>query len=444
MRILTESDNPTVFVAGVCSFLGPGVRNVMLQNGAATGDVFQVASALKLHREFAVVIVSAPNNPRDRGLWIRNYYVREWGISSARVVLRVAADPERMIGAINANKLFLNHHLNSGTVGWATNLLRDDLAPGQPSNADRLRKCILGMHLEHSASIEKLAGFCEMQQIPLGRKIVVLWSRRSGKAGGLHPDLDSSTTVMAQVAGALRHTHVVLVVGDLPEIKMTEHPGFQGAIFLGEFWKRGFDCPERSAQILLFEFLRRNSVSLVHLGMRSGTLDGYAIAGHKVVYILDSASLESDDARMGKLLSDKVLLNYRRVAISKAPKLFGQLSRARGEELLDGFDLKGKLIEVRKTGKALDADQDIKKCFLLLEEFLRKSPKTVQYRFFKTDVVTNMSPLFQKEAPAQAKPAVELLRQLYAELVEFVLARVRSRRELDREDLVKILAEIGD
>src|SRR5262249_28549399 len=123
-----------------------------------------------------------------------------------------------------------------------------------------------------------------------------------------------------------------------------------------------------------------------------------------------------------------------------APKFSGQLSRSGDQGLFAAFDLKKRLIEVKKTRQAGHASI---KPYCDLLETLRDKKKAEQYQYFKKNVVPGMSPLFSEKESDANKLAMKVLKDLYAELVEYVLATVRERRGLTAEDLVKLLQEIN-
>ena len=303
---------------------------------------------------------------------------------------------------------------------------------------------------------EQIYQFLELKNVRVNRDIVVLWSRGSGKKGGLHDNLDSSATAMSQLCSRLIKERTVIVAGDLDPRKMAEHAGFEGAIFFGEFWNDyPFKGKTRACQLKLFDLILSKSRSLVHVGMRSGTLDSYALLMHRVIYIVDRAEVGLGlDARMTKLIGGNTPMTYERFTAARAPKLFGQFSTyaekdkryypIAGKTEVLGYPLKNALIKLQQTLKG--AHKKMVDKFNLL---LAAGNGRDQYRYFKRKFVVEMSALYSEpyvKLEESKKVAIDdkvlAIMELYETLLEHVLKVVRDRRGFGQEDLDELVLKI--
>jgi hypothetical protein len=194
----------------------------------------------------------------------------------------------------------------------------------------------------------QLDQYRQLQNIPVDRSVVVIWGRKSGKSGGLYPQMDSSATGMAQLAASC-HTrgYTVLVAGDIVQAKMATHLGFAHAIWMGDFWNHWGPIPNRrDLQIrffyLLGKQLKANHRRLVHVGMRSGGLDMYSFSGQRVIYLVAPKLVggNMNDNRMPHVVNSITAARaapiktsgsyyYDRFVASRIPKAYG-LAREKG------------------------------------------------------------------------------------------------------------------
>ncbi len=159
-----------------------------------------------------------------------------------------------------------------------------------------------------------LIKFWKDKLVTFDRDVVVLWGRWSGKkktTGGLAPNLgphlygDSSTTGLVQLANKCKVFAKPVVAGDVDKAKQDR---FQDCVYIGEFWndlkKDPYKIPEVTQKVqirtfyVLKQLLKPAEKRLIHVGMRSGTLDNYAFAGQTIIYLVP---VGFDDTRITQL-----------------------------------------------------------------------------------------------------------------------------------------------
>jgi hypothetical protein len=298
----------------------------IVQHGEMSGDQFQIAAALLSDRELHLYLVGSEEpSPRDKGASIYDFYVRLTGIPDTRVhfeKLPAGEDPSQRVKDILRGQTDPRWQHQTFSVGAATNTLRDAFRADKKTTK-KVREAWLA---SSGVEDEELDAIVRRRNIPLESPIAVLWSRQSGAAGGLHPDLDSSYTGIEQLAE--RYTeegYTVMIVGDDPGRKITGQPvraGYEKAKRLGQFWETDLRGKPRTAQFAFFEHLRQLAPTLTHVGMRSGNLEAYAYMGHRVLFIEERD--RSDAARMEKLVGIDTTLKYRSVKIEELPTRTGR------------------------------------------------------------------------------------------------------------------------
>ena len=130
-------------------------------------------------------------------------------------------------------------------------------------------------------------------RIALDVHTVVLWGRKSGKGGGMHPTQDHSYTTWADVSEACADRHYqVVVAGDYDPKDTSDARNLINnfaTIIIGRFYQDNLMLATRARQARLFYILKRvlktNGKRLVHVGMRSGGMDFLGFAGQRIIYI---------------------------------------------------------------------------------------------------------------------------------------------------------------
>ena len=168
------------------------------------------------------------------------------------------------------------------------------------------------------------------------KRIIVLWSRFSGKKGDLHPEHDTSFQGMRQLVNMAREqADVIIITGDKPltdglegeklirrKNKYTDMETTGGTsisdtackvLGLTEFWSEPTTqtwCMKgnRAQQFRLYDYLHRIG-KVKHLGMRSGILLAIALLGYDTYYMEEPQSVGSKRMRrFGQKLSNLSLI----------------------------------------------------------------------------------------------------------------------------------------
>ncbi|MFP2894944.1 hypothetical protein [Corallococcus sp. 4LFB] len=332
---------------------------VILQTGEMSGDMFQVAAALLVEPRMRVHIIGDKSpGPRDKADDLYRFYVGDTGISTTRVTIEKVDSMGKRIKKLKTDRK-MGNGTPARTVGLATNILqaafeRQDWVPHVREHwlSDQFYQTEKAGILTNAVSESELAFYVKAKKIPLHQPIVVLWSRHSGKSGGLHPDLDSSYTGLRELVRAFSLRKCTpIVVGDDRKNKFLHDKEFQkyGAIVLPEFWKeQPFAGKLRSAQFRLFDYLNSLCV-LSHVGMRSGNLEAYAYLGHHVVFLEDQ---RTDSGRMDKLVVPRILLNMTTVKLSQLPTATGKLYRDPSQVIVGEKSVRELVNEVKKLNKS--------------------------------------------------------------------------------------------
>ena len=128
-----------------------------------------------------------------------------------------------------------------------------------------------------------------------GRQCLMLWGRSSGQKGGAHKELDSHASMIEQLATELRSkfpSRMLVFVGD--QVIQPADVARMGIttsdlLYLGEFWndpEYGKFLKTREQQRYLCSLFDKEN-DAVSIGMRSGSLEGMALLGMRVVFIDD-------------------------------------------------------------------------------------------------------------------------------------------------------------
>ncbi|OJT26193.1 hypothetical protein BO221_10280 [Archangium sp. Cb G35] len=314
---------------------------LIIQAGNMTGDMFGVAAALLLCKDYHVVLLSE-GSKRDKTDSLRDFYVATLGGNRDRVhVLRnlqnisesytqytARADTRQPLPYTDTEppipESLQDKNLQS-PISEATSAVAANWSKKRP---DDIRKAWKSRSFD-----EQIKRYLDKRGIPYkgGQSYAILWSRFSGKKGGPHAQHDTSFEGMRQlVALARKSKRIVLIVGDHNPSRSSENKykwletmDKEGVFDLAEFWMT-LDwktvCPDdRMAQFALFDFLHAQSNgNLKHLGFRSGNLEIYALLGHQVRYMEEIGNRETKRMLRWKKLG------YELITVSKVPSKTGQ------------------------------------------------------------------------------------------------------------------------
>ncbi|HEY0482464.1 MAG TPA: DUF4157 domain-containing protein [Kofleriaceae bacterium] len=167
-----------------------------------------------------------------------------------------------------------------------------------PSTAEKLRKPLqLGDTPEGEEARTQVRAYKKKLDATIGGKpCLILWGRTSGrdKPGGAHKELDSHALMIQQLAAELRDKfkdRTLVFVGD-DALTREEFQGTQLSnelFYVGKFWndeEYGPALRGREQQRYLFELFSAEN-DAISLGMRSGSLEGLALLGMRVIFIDD-------------------------------------------------------------------------------------------------------------------------------------------------------------
>ncbi|MEU6353680.1 hypothetical protein ABZ896_30860 [Streptomyces sp. NPDC047072] len=348
------------------------LTKVLHHPGYATGDQFGIAAYLMADENLHVVVARDPANPRDRSADIAAFY-RAGGISDDRIheeVVTPESDGDahalRIFNRLNAEALgdkeLSNSKLRSLVlgVGGGTEWVTDHFAP------EVRAKVREGWRLDDDRFTEedqaKVAAWLATKGVTVdpGRKVIVLWSRFSGKRGDVHVEHDTSYAGMRQLLDGIRERTkdedpgpLVIITGDAkvnsqrpdhyPEMADKQRRAGLEVHDLTDFWNdeagvATWGGGDRAGQMRLFEYLnRRSGGDLKHLGFRSGNLEAMALSGHKVTYLEEKDSFGGP--RMAKWNSGNpkakatLKTGYERLVIDRPPTLSGQFAVEKLREL---------------------------------------------------------------------------------------------------------------
>lgn len=176
---------------------------------------------------------------------------------------------------------------------------------------------------------------------PSASRYVVLWVRFSGKRGGPHPQHDTSYLGLTQLIQCARTSGLgVIIAGDRAPAPAKLNKLIRSISRvtwdLREIWKdplwaqvasAGTAEEPRIRQLQFFDCLNRKLRGIIHLGMRSGNLEAFALMGHRVYYleerdIRDHARMEAwHTPRTGNVITGP---RYDRIVIEQPPTRTGK------------------------------------------------------------------------------------------------------------------------
>lgn len=311
---------------------------VIKQPGYATGDQFGIAATLIANPNAFVVITRGPvagqpnHDPTDKAAAIQQFYMTS-GVPARRAVLvpvpdvRAGANPLMQ----QAARQIVTNEPEFAGLGLISNQQRNarilSVTGGTEYVAkhwDRTKRTAVrhAWGVAHAGGRPNTAVDAQIQAWLLGKgvntarmnrtsKVLVLWSRFSGKKGDIHLEHDTSYEGVRQIAwGATAQAaagggySLVMIAGD----KSPGNPAQRGkysqiarsigggrVIDLTEFWSdntaalQAWGGHTRLGQFKLYDFLERH-FTVKHLGSRSGNLEAMAMLGYTVRYLEEPES----------------------------------------------------------------------------------------------------------------------------------------------------------
>ncbi|RKG75699.1 hypothetical protein [Corallococcus terminator] len=301
------------------------MKQTLIQHGAMSGDMFQIAVALMLDLELRLILVGCGGTGQDKSDSLYRFYVQDSGISATRIH-RITVASESQMEARTKEILKNMHedifHQETTSVGQATNVVAASFRAEDATPLIR-QTWLRNAQLEEGTFARMVRDW----KVPLLAPLVVLWSRQSGALGGLHPEHDTSYRGLELLVERFTgEGYCCLIVGDDPNGKIAGPLGterYRKACRLGEFWTRaGLVGKPRVYQFAFFEMLRQIVPTLTHVGMRSGNLEAYAYMGHRVLFLEERG--RTDSVRMDKLIHADIRLRYASVKLEHLPTRTGR------------------------------------------------------------------------------------------------------------------------
>lgn len=120
------------------------------------------------------------------------------------------------------------------------------------------------------------------------KDVIILWIRKSGENGGAHYENDTSFKLLRSYIEKNSQKIFYLAGDDKLDAKgnsKAEALVRDNVVNLTQIWKRKdiylWKGDSRTGQFNIYDFLKRQSKSLLHIGAMSGNLEAMALLGHK-------------------------------------------------------------------------------------------------------------------------------------------------------------------
>ncbi|WP_160138608.1 hypothetical protein [Chryseobacterium sp. c4a] len=325
---------------------------VLIQPGYATGDMFAIAAALIDDDNLHVIITKGNENckdPTDKADSIKKFY-EESEIAKKRIhlveVSRLRNNKDELKETIC--KLRKQEVIPEKEVplGYGTDYVAENFTAEMRVKLRDAWK-VKSDERENNA-IQK---WLEEKHIPIsGGRLLILWSRFSGKNGDIHIEHDTSYFGIRQIIDrAVNMYDAIIITGDkgyqterrdigwrrkddskkrghqFDEIakEVKNRDGVSNVFNITEFWndKDSDELPKwggntRMGQFKLYEYFKNNFDEVKHLGFRSGNLEVMAMLGYKVLYMEEYGSEGGN--RMAKWNENrgKILKNLKKKGIN--------------------------------------------------------------------------------------------------------------------------------
>lgn len=417
---------------------------VMWYRSDASGDLPHVVAALKSQRALSVVVFDFGGSNKAQSILDK---LEQHGIVNKR---RLTSINFPNIGAGELGDLFkFLSKLTKKRKVMKYKILVDStklVVDGDVGISEDMKSSFRGPR--GLTEKDKLfAEFWKSKGVSIDRPVVVLWGRWSGKHRkemGPHPYGDSSTAGTVQIASkCIEQKWTPILAGDISKAKQDKFP--PGCIFIGEFWNDPFwnaHPPTPSTmlqQVRLFYVLKKSldrGNRLVHMGMRSGTLDFYGFSGQRVIYIIPEGIF---DDRIQQLTKYKWWTQSRvnapaKHAFAKWPPDLHQKLEQEGGSTWSNWKVSIKdsdaVVEDKKRiadyykGEPLDIDTQL--AIKLAYQLSKESPKTE----FMTNAAKGLLQSPSREALVQNKPITALL------------DKERQNRGFSDDYLVKLIGQL--
>jgi hypothetical protein len=325
---------------------------ICVVGGHASGDMFGIGASALLKGDMSVVVYRFDKADQDHSDGMLAFFSELLGADRVRLSEDAGQAFER--GAFRNSVYELMRASN--TFAWlapynmGTYFLMDQFQktgsactkPGEAREA--IRRAFHVERLKNEVKVEEflvrrvgaLDGLCR-------RRVVVLWSRFTGKKGEYHPEHDTSFKGMAQMAWlATALGYFVVIAGDKPIVhgavrdplkraqryaalasSIERYYGECRCFNLTEFWTeadwKALSLGKRVAQYQIYELLHR-TCDVRHLGMRSGNLEALALLGYFTSYMEEEQSYGG-----GRMVAwHGTEIGYERILLKEPPTRVGR------------------------------------------------------------------------------------------------------------------------
>lgn len=292
--------------AAVDAMYGHGIREIITHRADATGDISHVVSAMALQADLGVIVADGAVNggvtDGQGAARIGTPLADHFGLGAARVGyvdFRPNAIPA--LSRDRRHTTAVGNRVQLRKLTRSSRIVRESLA-GDPGGMALIQNQMRGADFDAGgpdpAPGTDDAAIMEFWDRPdvLSRNTVVLWGRLPAP-NGQHDGLRVSYRGFLDLCTALCPDRQVIIAGDYE----VPAPGSAlagihqqildtGAILLGRYWQLDPGRWTRNNQVRLFHVLRAMlndfGLKMVHVGMRSGGLDMFALSGQRTIYVV--------------------------------------------------------------------------------------------------------------------------------------------------------------
>ncbi|XXF77000.1 hypothetical protein P2318_28685 [Myxococcaceae bacterium GXIMD 01537] len=321
--------------------------------GHASGDMFGIGASALLKLDMNVLVHfkdDAPEQDHSEGMY--NFFSELLGSERVRLAGSGKGCFDRQAQRNSVYELMRDQRsfcwlapYNMGTYFLSDQFQQHGgLSGSTTDNRDTIRR---GFHVERLSKRDAITEFLNARIGSLDtlkqRRVLVLWSRFTGKKGEYHPEHDTSFMGIAQLAWlAAELGYTVIIAGDKPILhggikdsftrkhqygticrNLESYYGEPRCFDLTEFWTepdwKRLSGGKRVTQFQVYELLHREC-DIRHLGMRSGNLEALALLGYFVRYMEE---LKSYGGERMKVWHDTDI-GYERILLFEPPTRVGK------------------------------------------------------------------------------------------------------------------------
>lgn len=354
-----------------------GLPAVVLHLSFATGDMFGIGAALVLEKNSSVILVNSEGGGmKDHTAMMKKFYesflpperVLCFSYEKPKVIpAKSNKKPPRVVQWTNEERKemvsrFIVENTTADNIQWPADLDFGTRYLSYQNWKDtkarrKIRAAWCVSPFKYKPTYDKLLAWLHGRGLPvramLGKRVVVIWSRFSGKKGDIHIEHDTSFQGTRQLVDLALSTgnDYVIILGDKPLVqeqwdlkrrearlrKFTEiadsynfhmsygHPRVFDLTAYWEDSKSATWCTQRIDQFKLCEFLHRVCLTK-HIGFRSGNMEALALLGYLVRYLEEPKSKGAE--RMERWHDTG--LGYERITVSAVPTRSGKYAKSLG------------------------------------------------------------------------------------------------------------------